>query len=81
MKPSTVKATRQALVDRLAAYKALGFTDVLLDFRNDSLDIMLEDLEIVASEIRPVRRPRLTASLATMNRMVSYPVNPVHPLS
>jgi probable F420-dependent oxidoreductase len=53
VKPSTVKATRQALVERLAAYKALGFTHVLLDFRNDSLDTMLEDLEIVAREIRP----------------------------
>jgi probable F420-dependent oxidoreductase len=45
---------RQAVVDQLAAYKALGLTHVLLDFRRDSLGEMLEILELVAKEIRPV---------------------------
>jgi probable F420-dependent oxidoreductase len=53
LKETQIRDSRQAVVDRLSAYKALGFTDVLLDFRHDTLDEMLEDLELVASEIRP----------------------------
>jgi alkanesulfonate monooxygenase SsuD/methylene tetrahydromethanopterin reductase-like flavin-dependent oxidoreductase (luciferase family) len=53
VKPGRVRGMEQSLVDRLGAFKALGFTHVLLDFRNDSLDAMLEDLEIVAREVRP----------------------------
>ena len=45
--------TRQAVVDQLSAYKALGLTHVMLDFRRDSLGEMLEILELVAKEIRP----------------------------
>ena len=44
---------RQAVVDQLSAYKALGLTHVMLDFRRDSLGEMLEILELVAKEIRP----------------------------
>jgi probable F420-dependent oxidoreductase len=44
---------RQAVTDQLGAYKALGLTHVMLDFRRDSLAEMLEDLDVVASEIRP----------------------------
>ena len=51
--PGSVRARRQEIVDRLAAYKALGFGEVLLDFRRDSLDEMLDDLDAVASEVRP----------------------------
>jgi probable F420-dependent oxidoreductase len=43
----------QEIVDRLAAYKALGFGEVLLDFRRDTLDEMLDDLDAAATEIRP----------------------------
>jgi len=51
--PGSVRERRQEIVDRLAAYKALGFGEVLLDFRRDSLDEMLDDLDAVASEVRP----------------------------
>src|SRR3989454_10763770 len=44
---------RQAVVDQLSAYKALGLTHVMLDFRRDSLGEMLEILELGAKEIRP----------------------------
>src|SRR3989449_9452074 len=44
---------RQAVVDQLSAYKALGLTHVMLDFRRDALGEMLEILELVAKEIRP----------------------------
>jgi hypothetical protein len=40
-------------VDRLAAYKTLGFGEVLLDFRRETLDEMLDDLDAVATEVRP----------------------------
>ena len=51
--PGSVRSRRQEIVDRLAAYKALGFGEVLLDFRRDTLDEMLDDLDAVASEVRP----------------------------
>ena len=51
--PGSVRARRQEIVDRLAAYKALGFGEVLLDFRRDTLDEMLDDLDAVATEVRP----------------------------
>ncbi len=51
--PGSVRQRRQEIVDRLAAYKALGFAEVLLDFRRDTLDEMLDDLDAVASEVRP----------------------------
>jgi probable F420-dependent oxidoreductase len=51
--PGSARSRRQEIVDRLAAYKALGFTEVLLDFRRDTLDEMLDDLDAVATEIRP----------------------------
>jgi probable F420-dependent oxidoreductase len=53
LKEAQIRESRQAVVERLRAYKALGFSHVLLDFRHDSLDEMLADLEIVAGEIRP----------------------------
>jgi alkanesulfonate monooxygenase SsuD/methylene tetrahydromethanopterin reductase-like flavin-dependent oxidoreductase (luciferase family) len=53
LKSESLAASRQAIVDRLAAFKALGFSEVVLDFRRDTLDEMLADLEIVTSEVRP----------------------------
>ncbi|HZO31675.1 MAG TPA: TIGR03619 family F420-dependent LLM class oxidoreductase [Chloroflexota bacterium] len=52
--PGSARSRRQEIVGRLAAYKALGFGEVLLDFRRDSLDEMLDDLDAIATEIRPV---------------------------
>jgi probable F420-dependent oxidoreductase len=51
--PRPARARRQELVDRIGSYKALGFTDVLLDFRRDTLDEMLDDLDVVTSEVQP----------------------------
>ncbi len=45
--------SRQALVDQLAAYKRLGLTHVLLDFRRDTIAEMLEILDLVTADIRP----------------------------
>ena len=47
------RASLQTVVDQLSAYKALGLTHVMLDFRRDTLDEMLESLDLVAKEIRP----------------------------
>jgi probable F420-dependent oxidoreductase len=51
--PGSARSRKREIVDRLAAYKALGFSEVLLDFRRDSLDEMLDDLDAVCTEIRP----------------------------
>jgi probable F420-dependent oxidoreductase len=48
-----VTESRQAIVDQLCAYKALGLTHVMLDFRRGSLTEMMEALDVVAKEIRP----------------------------
>jgi len=50
---TTLAESRQEIVDRICAYKPLGFREVVLDFRRDTLDEMLSDLEIVTQEIRP----------------------------
>ncbi|MET0851224.1 MAG: TIGR03619 family F420-dependent LLM class oxidoreductase [Candidatus Rokuibacteriota bacterium] len=47
------RGSRQALVDELAGYKALGLSHVVLDFRRNDLEEMLDVLELVATEIRP----------------------------
>ncbi len=47
-------ATSKAeLIDLLGAYERMGLTHVMLDVRRDSLTEMLENLDIVANEIRP----------------------------
>ncbi|MFN8634009.1 MAG: TIGR03619 family F420-dependent LLM class oxidoreductase [Chloroflexota bacterium] len=51
--PGSVRERKQEIVDRLGAYRELGFTEVLLDFRRDTLDEMLDDLDAVATEVRP----------------------------
>jgi len=43
----------QAIVDTLAAYKRLGLTHIVLEFRRDDLARMLEILELVTSSVRP----------------------------
>jgi alkanesulfonate monooxygenase SsuD/methylene tetrahydromethanopterin reductase-like flavin-dependent oxidoreductase (luciferase family) len=48
-----VAESRQAIIDQLCAYKGLGLTHVMLDFRRGSLTEMLEALDVVAKEIRP----------------------------
>jgi probable F420-dependent oxidoreductase len=53
LKQGSVRASRQAIVDQLGAYKALGLSHAVLDFRRDTLAEMLEGLEVVAREIRP----------------------------
>jgi hypothetical protein len=44
---------KQAVVDILAAYKRLGLTHILLEFRRDDLSRMLEILDLVTGTIRP----------------------------
>jgi hypothetical protein len=48
-----IRRSTQEVVDRLCAYKKLGFTHVLVDFRRDTLDEMLDDLDVVTGEVRP----------------------------
>ncbi|MBI1737008.1 MAG: LLM class F420-dependent oxidoreductase [Candidatus Rokubacteria bacterium] len=43
----------QAVIDLLAAYKRLGLTHILLEFRRDDLGRMLEILDFVTTTIRP----------------------------
>jgi probable F420-dependent oxidoreductase len=53
LRPEAGQGPRQAIVDELAGYKALGLTHVAIDFRRPSLAEMLEVLDLVATEIRP----------------------------
>jgi probable F420-dependent oxidoreductase len=48
-----IRRSVHEVIDRLGAYKALGFTHVLIDFRRDTIDEMLDDLDVVTSEVRP----------------------------
>jgi len=48
-----ITESRQAIVDLLGAYKKAGLTHVVLDVRRDSLTEMIENLDVVAKEIRP----------------------------
>jgi probable F420-dependent oxidoreductase len=43
----------QAVVDDLAAYKRLGLSHIVLEFRRDDLGRMLEILDLVTSHVRP----------------------------
>ena len=43
----------QAVVDDLAAYKRLGLSHLVLEFRRDDLGRMLEILDLVTSHVRP----------------------------
>ncbi len=53
LRSDVVRESRQAVVDQLCAYKWLGLTHVMLDFRRDTLAEMLEILDLVTREIRP----------------------------
>lgn len=53
LRPEAVQGPRQAIIDQLAQYKALGVRHVTLDFRRSDLAEMLEILDLVATEIRP----------------------------
>jgi hypothetical protein len=48
-----LSTSRQEVIDLLGAYKKAGLTHVMLDIRRDSLTEMLENLDIVAADIRP----------------------------
>ncbi len=43
----------QAVVDLLAAYKRLGLSHLVIDFRRDDLGRMLEILELITGTVRP----------------------------
>jgi len=47
-----IRRSAQEVIDRLGAYKSLGFTHVLIDFRRDTIDEMLDDLDVVTSEVQ-----------------------------
>jgi probable F420-dependent oxidoreductase len=53
LKEGPLRDSPQALIDELGAYKRLGLTHVLLDFRRDTLAEMLEALDVVARDVRP----------------------------
>ena len=48
-----LSTSRQEVIDLLGAYKKAGLTHVMLDIRRDSLTEMLENLDLVANDIRP----------------------------
>jgi hypothetical protein len=48
-----VQGSHQAFIDQYCAYKALGLSHLVLDFRREDLSEMLDTLALVADEIRP----------------------------
>jgi probable F420-dependent oxidoreductase len=54
LRAEAVQGSRQAIIDQYCAYKALGLTHLVVDFRRDNLAQMLETLDLMATEIRPV---------------------------
>ncbi len=53
LRAETVQGSRQAIIDQYCAYKALGLTHLVVDFRRDNLAQMLETLDLIVTEIRP----------------------------
>jgi probable F420-dependent oxidoreductase len=53
LRADDVQGSRQAIIDQYCAYKALGLTHLVIDFRRDSLAQMLETLDLMVTEIRP----------------------------
>jgi probable F420-dependent oxidoreductase len=53
LRVDAVQGSRQAIVDQYCAYKALGLTHLVVDFRRDSLAQMLDTLDLMVTEIRP----------------------------
>ncbi len=54
LRAEALQGSRQALVDQYCAYRELGLSHVVVDFRRNDLSQMLEVLDLVATEIRPV---------------------------
>jgi probable F420-dependent oxidoreductase len=53
LRTDAVQESRQAIIDQYCAYKALGLTHLVVDFRRDNLAQMLETLDLMVTEIRP----------------------------
>jgi probable F420-dependent oxidoreductase len=53
LRVEAVQGSRQAIIDEYGAYKALGLTHLVVDFRRDNLAQMLDTLDLIATEIRP----------------------------
>lgn len=53
LRAETVQGSRQAIIDQYCAYKVLGLTHLVVDFRRDNLTQMLETLDLMANEVRP----------------------------
>lgn len=53
LRAEALQGSRQALIEQLCAYQAVGVQHLALDFRRESLAQMLDILGIVATEIRP----------------------------
>src|SRR6266699_3416653 len=53
LRADTVQGSRQAIIDQYCAYKALGLTHLVVDFRRDNLTQMLETLDLMVTEIHP----------------------------
>ena len=48
-----VAGSRQAIIDRYSAYRDLGLSHLVIDFRRDDLSQMLDTLDFVATDICP----------------------------
>jgi probable F420-dependent oxidoreductase len=48
-----VQGSQQAIIDQYCAYKALGLSHLVVDFRRNDLSQMLETLDLMATRIRP----------------------------
>ena len=53
LKPELLTKGNQAVVDELCEYKRLGLSHVMIDFRRDDLNQMLELLDLLTGVIRP----------------------------
>jgi hypothetical protein len=48
-----LQGSLQAIIDQYGAYKKLGLSHLVIDFRRNDLSQMLETLDLVATQIRP----------------------------
>ena len=53
LRTDAVQGSRQAIIDQYCAYKVLGLTHLVVDFRRDNLAQMLDILDLMVTEIRP----------------------------
>jgi probable F420-dependent oxidoreductase len=53
LRAEALQGSRQAIIDQYCAYKKLGLSQLVIDFRRDDLSEMLETLDLVATQIRP----------------------------